>query len=253
MIRIKIIGTFLVQLHLAHMSAHKTSLHETNPTQATLLFRTEMTLLGEPTGSDSAPTPLRGEVNKRWIPLMKEICTCVSPWIDKHWTCSFMFHVVWNQRNWTSSYDFATNCLHILLIKSSRGMLPTRGLPSRDMQLRPFHLTKSRVMDILSKSWTSQTPQKLSKHHLDQILVIHPSPWQFFLNTIASQNPESPGTEVQAASLARQSQASRQPSWSFRQAASDGTGQRSLVAEEVVVCFEDPPKKGKHQKNTHTE
>lgn len=112
-------------------------------------------------------------------------------------------------------------------------MLPTRGLPSPDVQLRPFHLTKSSVMDILSTSWTSQTPQKLSKHHLDQTLVIHPSPW-------ASQNRESPGTEMQAASLSRQSQTSRQPSWSFRQAASDGTGQRSLVAEEVMVCFKIP-------------
>lgn len=208
------------------MSAPVPSLHGTNPTPSQRCNFARRA----PTGGDSAPTPLRGEVNKRWIPLMQEICRFVSPRIDKHWTCYFIFHVVWNQKNWTSSYKFATNCLNVLLIKSSRGMLPTRGLPSRDMQLRPFHLTKSRVMDILSTSWTSQTPQKLSKHHLDQILVIHPSPW-------ASRNRESPGTEMQAASLARQSQTSRQPSWSFRQAASDGTGQRGLVAEEVVVCF----------------
>ena len=122
------------------MSAPVPSLHGTNPTPSQRCNFARRA----PTGGDSAPTPLRGEVNKRWIPLMQEICRFVSPRIDKHWTCYFIFHVVWNQKNWTSSYKFATNCLNVLLIKSSRGMLPTRGLPSRDMQLRPFHLTKSR-------------------------------------------------------------------------------------------------------------
>lgn len=75
-----------------------------------------------------------------------------------------------------------------LFIKSSRGMLPTRGLPSRDVQFRPFHLTKSRVMDILSTSWTSQTPQKLSNIIWTKFWSFIHLPGRFFLNPSASQH-----------------------------------------------------------------
>ena len=85
---------------------------------------------------------------------------CSLPWIDKHWTCylfSFcldpkehhhmiLVHIVW------------TVLWKVHFVKFYSFMLPTPGLPSADMQLRPFHLSLGPgvMRDILSKFWTSQ-------------------------------------------------------------------------------------------------